>query len=127
MTILIGDWHFYSMGVIISCFECKINEPNVFGKGWRAGYGNNVLSLKRPDNEADSPVVAKITPRPVDKNNDAVSKTDQKHEMDKHPHEPGKDPLEFNKRKINDGTVPSDGRHDPEIPINKGAQISFRG
>jgi len=56
-------------------------------------YGNILLFLS--DNQADTGIISKVCPYPIDENNKSVSKTDKGHEMDKHPDKPCPEALRF--------------------------------
>src|SRR5690606_26185282 len=71
------------------------------------------------DDQPYARVEGEVADGPVNEGDHPVAEADQRHEVNEHPHPPGKKALESDFTDINHGLIPSDGCHGSLVEIDE--------
>lgn len=82
-----------------------------------------LLGPEGPYYESGSLIIIDIIIGPVKEYDHFIPETHQGHQMDKHPHEPGKETAETEPGQVHYSLVPADGRHITFVMVRKGFHI----
>src|SRR5712664_2235967 len=73
------------------------------------------LLARRPQDQADGPVVEEVVPRPVHEHDDAAAEADDVDQVDEEPHQPAQEPGQANRSELRHGRVAPDRGHDSGV------------